>query len=253
MSIPTYLEHQPVIEASFELRFNKEIQISEIIPGYLFHSLDCKKPITNLPASQIPKNVRDSDENLHFALVHRLEWKNYLIGISDHGIVISTKENYKGWTDFKDTILTVINALSKLNINDRIERIGIKYVDFFEMKSKKDCQFDKLNIEFRLANEDLGANRLTMRLERIGDEYDTVIQVISHAVVMSENGQFNKNGLVLDIDTIKNLNVNSDVALFISDTDNQLNKIHAYNKSTFFSCLKQSTIDALGPVYNKPQ
>ncbi|CAI0837211.1 Uncharacterised protein [Serratia quinivorans] len=250
MQIPTYLKSQPVIEAALEIRFNKETQISEIIPGYLFHSFNCKKPIVNLPNSQIPKNVRDADEQLHYSILHTLELEKYLVGISDHGIVISTNNFYDGWSEFKATITSVINALSKLNINDKIERIGMKYIDFFESKEKGECLFDKLNIEFNLAGESLNKNKLSLRLEKKDGDFSTIIQILSHARVLSDDGEFNKKGLILDIDTVKNLDTDKDVRDFIENTERYLNEIHDHNKITFFSCLKDSTIESLSPVYS---
>lgn len=250
MRIPTTLKKQPVIEAAFELRYSRETQISEIVPGFLFHSLGCNQHIFNTPTSQIPKNVRDTDENLHYAVISRLEFKGYYIGVSDHGIIISTKTNYEGWTDFRNSILRVITELKKLNLNNNIIRYSLKYVDFFP-SDKKISQLQKLNIDISMAGESIADNPLTLRVERNEDEYTNVIQILSHALVISENGQFDKKGMVLDIETVHTLKKNEDIERFTSNTEEILDRIHKCNKLAFFGCLREETIKELEPEYSE--
>ncbi|MGF7989590.1 TIGR04255 family protein [Klebsiella pneumoniae] len=229
MRIPTSLKKQPVIEAAFELRYPKDTQVSEIVPGFLFHALGCKKPVISLPPSQIPKNVREDDEQLHYALVSRLEVEDYFIGLSDHGIVISTSGAYKGWTHFKSMILKVL-------------------VDFFEAKDN-DNLFPKLNIDVVMAGESMSSYPLTLRLDKPHQSFDIIIQVVSHALVLANNETYNRNGLILDIDTIKRIQDESELISFNSDRQSALDQIHECNKITFFSCIRESTLEELEPVY----
>ncbi|EIV2296791.1 TPA: TIGR04255 family protein [Klebsiella pneumoniae] len=248
MRIPTSLKKQPVIEAAFELRYPKDTQVSEIVPGFLFHALGCKKPVISLPPSQIPKNVREDDEQLHYALVSRLEVEDYFIGLSDHGIVISTSGAYKGWTHFKSMILKVLVELDKLHLNNNISRYSIKYVDFFEAKDN-DNLFPKLNIDVVMAGESMSSYPLTLRLDKPHQSFDIIIQVVSHALVLANNETYNRNGLILDIDTIKRIQDESELISFNSDRQSALDQIHECNKITFFSCIRESTLEELEPVY----
>ncbi|MEQ4450959.1 TIGR04255 family protein [Kosakonia sacchari] len=248
MRIPTSLKRQPVIEAAFELRYSKDTQVSEIVPGFLFHALGCKKPVISLPPSQIPKNVRADDEQLHYAIVSRLEVEDYYIGLSDHGIVISTSGAYKSWSHFKNMILNVLIELDKLNLNNNISRYSIKYVDFFEAK-ESDNLFPKLNIDVLMAGESMSSYPLSLRLDKPDQEFDSIIQVISHALVLSNNDTYNRNGLILDIDTVKKISSESEITSFNNDRRASLDKLHECNKITFFSCIRESTLQELGPIY----
>lgn len=248
MRIPTSLQKQPVIEAAFELRYSKDTQVSEIVPGFLFHALGCKKPVISLPPSQIPKNVREDDEQLHYAIVSRLEVEDYYIGLSDHGIVISTSGAYKGWTDFKKMILKVLVELDKLNLNNNISRYSVKYVDFFEAK-ESDNLFPKLDIDVLMAGESMSFYPLTLRLDKPDQEFDSIIQVVSHALVMSGGETYNRNGLILDIDTVKRISGETEILSFNNDRKSALDKLHECNKKTFFSCIRESTLEELGPIY----
>ncbi|WP_343665812.1 TIGR04255 family protein [Enterobacter sp.] len=248
MRIPTSLKKQPVIEAAFELRYSKETQVSEIVPGFLFHALGCKKPVMSLPPSQIPKNVREDDEQLHYAIISRLEVEDYYIGLSDHGIVISTSGTYKGWTHFKSMILKVLVELDKLNLNNNISRYSVKYVDFFESKDS-DNLFPKLNIDVVMAGESMSSYPITLRLDKPDQTFDNIIQVVSHALVLSSNDTYNRNGLILDIDTVKRITDESEITSFNNDRQSALDKLHECNKITFFSCIRESTLEELEPVY----
>ncbi|EHF7627513.1 TIGR04255 family protein [Salmonella enterica] len=248
MRIPTSLKKQPVIEAAFELRYSKETQVSEIVPGFLFHALSCKKPVISLPPSQIPKNVREEDEQLHYSIVSRLEVEDYYIGFSDHGIVISTSGTYKGWTHFKDMILKVLVELDKLSLNNNFSRYSIKYVDFFEAKETNNL-FPKLNIDVSMAGESMSSYPLSLRLDKPDQEFDSIIQVVSHALVFSGGDTYNRHGLILDIDTVKKISDEKEILAFNQDRHSALDKLHKCNKITFFSCIRESTLEELGPVY----
>ncbi|EPN9364423.1 TIGR04255 family protein [Cronobacter muytjensii] len=249
MPTPTSLTKQPVIEASFELRYPTETQVSEIIPGFLFHALNCSKPIINLPPSQIPRQVREMDEQLYYSVVSQLEVGDYNVGISDHGIIVSTRGQYFGWTAFKETIIRVINELNKLNLNHKIIRYSLKYVDFFESQNEKSL-FNKLNMNFEMAGQSLSTNPLTIRVDLNKDEFVNIIQVLTHALVTSQNGNFNKKGMIVDIDTVRNISMSNECFEFINNLEKHLDRLHDCNKNRFFECLKKETIEELGPVYS---
>lgn len=248
MLIPTSLSKQPVIEAAFEMRFSKETQISEIVPGFLFHALGCTKPVISLPPSQIPKNVREGDEQLHYAVVSRLEIEGYYIGLSDHGVVVSTSTKYQGWSHFREKIIHVLNELNKLNLNDNIIRYSLKYVDFFPKEDDSNL-FDKLNVSLNMAGESMSNYPINIRIDKNEGAFLNIIQILSHALVMSDNGEFNKKGLILDIDSIRQITNTDEIDKFKNEPKKILDDLHSCNKLAFFSCLKEPTIQELEPSY----
>lgn len=250
MRIPTKLRKQPVIEAAFEIRYSRETQVSEIVPGFLFHALGCTKPVISMPPSQIPKNVREQDDQLHYAVVSRLEIDGYLIGLSDHGVIISTKIKYEGWTEFCTFILKVYEQLNKLLSHNNIIRYSLKYVDFFK-EINDEPLFSKLNMDLTMAGESVSTYPLSLRLDSVDGEFINTIQVVSHALVLIENDSYDKKGLILDIETSKSVNDNKKVQEFNTNTKNLLDELHECNKLTFFKCLKESTIQELDPVYSE--
>lgn len=248
MRIPTKLRKQPVIEAAFEIRYSRETQVSEIVPGFLFHALGCTKPVISMPPSQIPKNVREQDDQLHYAVVSRLEFEGYHIGLSDHGIIISTNIKYEGWTEFCSFILTVYEQLNKLLPYKNIIRYSLKYIDFFK-EINDESLFGKLNMDITMAGESMSSYPLSLRLDGIDGEFINTIQVVSHALVLSEGDTYDKKGLILDIETSKSVNDDKTIQEFNINTKSLLDELHECNKLTFFKCLKESTIQELEPVY----
>lgn len=249
MRIPTKLQKQPVIEAAFEIRYSRETQVSEIVPGFLFHALECKKPVISLPPSQIPKNVREEDEQLHYAPVSRLEIDDYLIGLSDHGVIISTYKKYEGWTEFCSFILKVYQELSKLLPSSNIIRYSLKYVDFFRVLDTSSSLFNKLNMDLTMAGDSMISNPLTLRIDKTEGEFTNTIQVISHALVLMQGESYEQKGLILDIETSKSIKNDISIQELDKNTKDILDQLHECNKSTFFKCLKESTIEEFDPIY----
>jgi hypothetical protein len=71
--LPILLEHEPLIEAVFEVRFASG-DFSEVLPGALFNALDPKPQLRRLPQADIPRPLRDQDPQLRFTPTMQLLW-----------------------------------------------------------------------------------------------------------------------------------------------------------------------------------
>ncbi|EOC1318221.1 TIGR04255 family protein, partial [Cronobacter turicensis] len=112
-----------------------------------------------------------------------------------------------------------------------------------------DNLFPKLNIDVLMAGQSMSSYPLTLRLDKPDQEFDSIIQVVSHALVLSGGDTYNRNGLILDIDTVKKISGETEISSFNNDRQSALDKLHECNKITFFSCIRESTLEELGPVY----
>jgi hypothetical protein len=63
--------------------------------------LGAKGQIQRLPPSEIPREIRRQDENLHYAVLNRFQWKDYYVGISDHESFYHALENTKAGPKLK--------------------------------------------------------------------------------------------------------------------------------------------------------
>lgn len=103
--LPTKLKKEPIVDAVFEIRFKSVAPVSMILPGVFFQpGLDGEKTLSELPAAQIPKHVRDIDPNLQFVPTQQIQWNGFVISFSDKSIVIAVSFLYPGWTAYGNVI-----------------------------------------------------------------------------------------------------------------------------------------------------
>lgn len=250
MKTLTHLERQPVVDMGFELRFTPTTQVSELMLGLLYHVLGAKGQIQRLPPSEIPREIRRQNEDLHYAVLNRFQWGDYYVGISDHGIILSCIDEYKGWTSTKKSLLELIEHLNKNDLLQNLTRYSIKYVDLFEGKQDEDL-LNKLNFSLKVANEDVSNQAFSLRMERNIEKHVNIINIIGHAVVEAVERDFKKEGLILDIDTIKIIDPAFEITTedFIKDPEKHIQKIHDVNFELFMNCLTPETLEELGAVY----
>lgn len=71
LKLPTSLERKPLAEASFHVRLSSAISLADILPSFLFCTLDLKPVVKRQPAAEIPLIMRANGQNLHFVPTFR--------------------------------------------------------------------------------------------------------------------------------------------------------------------------------------
>lgn len=244
--LPTKLKKEPIVDAVFEIRFKSVAPVSMILPGVFFSRLDGEKTLSELPAAQIPKHVRDIDPNLQFAPTQQIQWNGFVISFSDKSIVIGCKLPYPGWTAFKRAIGNVIDILKSTQLVTDVDRFSIKYVDLIETSSLEE-QINALNLNLTVANHQLTNQVFQCRIEVPEDSYIHLIQLVVGAQV-TKPGEGPKDGLIIDIDTICNFS-SLQLSVLVDELDQKLNQLHMVNKKMFFSCMTDDVIESLGAEY----
>lgn len=246
--LPLKLQNEPIIDAVFEIRFNSTSQASTILPGVLFNKYNnSQKKIENLPSFQIPEPIRAVDPNLMFVPVIRLSIDSYAFLIGDKCLALGCKLPYPGWTVFKPKILEILNHLKDSGIVQSVLRYSLKYVDLISQDILADkSQIVELDLE-------IGGHKVTdnenfqIKTELRTDGIINIIQIISNATFQIP-GMEQKTGFIVDIDSIVACN-NISLQELVDNIEDDIEKLHDASKTLFFSCLKQKTIDALGPTY----
>lgn len=244
--LPTKLKKEPLIDALFEMRFASALPASNIIPGVLFSQLPGSKTIEQLPAGQLPKPILDSDPNLRFAPLVRINWDKFLISVGDRSLAVSCKMPYPGWETFKPAILQVVGFLREIGIIQEIHRFSMKYIDLIPAKSLAD-QVLAINGTVVLGNHTLTKEIFSLRMEIPSEDMLHAIQIASSAVVTLQDGS-SREGVIVDIDTISDLE-NQDFAYWLEQLSDKLESMHLANKTRFFECIRPETIASLEPVY----
>lgn len=244
--LPHKLKKEPLSDAIFELRFSSKSPASSILPGILFSALPEEKVIEQLPAAQFSKQFRDTDPNLQYAPVVRLIWKEFFILVSDRSLAVACKIPYPGWSEFKDAIIKVIKVLSDSSVIENIQRYSLKYVDLIPSNNLKE-QVSFINFIARLGDHKLEKEVFQFRIEIPQDKYIHAILIVSSAVLTLNDGT-KKEGIVIDIDSICNID-NQSFNDFNTGFNEKLDDIHLKNKEMFFECITPETLKYLEPIY----
>jgi uncharacterized protein (TIGR04255 family) len=246
-ALPKKLKKEPLIDAVFEIRFTSAFPAAGgILPGLLFGRLEGNKMIEPLPVAQLPQVMRDTDPNLQFAPLSRLDWGQFYINVGDRSVSIGFKHPYPGWSNFKPAITKVMEALKDANIIKSVERYALKYIDLLPATSLRE-QVALVNLDVILAGHKLEEEAFQLRLEILRDGFIHAVQVVSSATVTLHSGE-SRQGLIVDVDTIANQKSISFDEL-LNEFSDKLEAIHQANKKIFFDCLKPQTVTALEPEY----
>lgn len=245
--LPSRLNKEPLLDALFEIRFTATAPVSSVMPGVLFAELQGSKAIETLPASQIPSQIRESDLKLRFAPVMRIKLEQYIVQFSDHSLAVSCRLPYPGWSKFRSFIVHVMGVLSKVGIVTAVQRYSLKYIDIIEVQDPLQ-QISYANVSLCVANHQLSNEPCNIRMDVQVNGFINIITMASSATAIHDQGGA-KQGLVIDIDTIMDLN-HMPFAELCADLESKLQAIHAVNKKTFFDCLSPSGLAFLEPIYD---
>jgi uncharacterized protein (TIGR04255 family) len=245
-ALPLKLKKEPLIDAIFELRFDANAPASVILPGLLFEQLKGGTKIEALPIAQLPKHVRDVDPNLRYQPLSRIDWDKFYINISDFSISVNCKFPYPGWSKLRIAILEIVNVLKKVQIITGVERYSLKYIDLVDVPVGNP-PISVTNLSLSVATCRVSLEQFQVKVDLLVDGFLNSLQIISSAKVMLNNGT-TKDGLVIDVDTIGDLqNISLDELL--SGFSDRLDLIHDVNKKIFFDCLSSEGLELLEPIY----
>lgn len=126
---------------------------------------------------------------------------------------------------------------------ESVQRVSIKYTDFLEANSLQELDA-YLNLDFKLGNINTPeVNGYDLNFHVTNQNLLHLIRLV--ALTRLDN---NQEGMILDIDTIKQIN-NSDIQEFKESLFKTLNEIHTKSKAKFFSLLTKKALDKLEAVY----
>jgi uncharacterized protein (TIGR04255 family) len=234
MALPINISPCPILDALLEVRFSSKIN-SNAVFGLIYNVLqkDFEK-VESLPILQIPDVVRTSDPNFKYKPYYRVSNNNFVIQIGPDVISISSFPKYVGWDLFSKTIFDVLQKIEKIGIINKIERIGIRYVNFFENNI-----FDKINLKVRIGSDNILYKNTIVRTEIGHGEFSSTLQIANNAL---NNGRL---GSIIDIDTFTISNLET----FFDKKTEFVNNGHIKEKELFYSLLQNDFLKTLNPKY----
>jgi uncharacterized protein (TIGR04255 family) len=240
IQVPTKIFPSPVREAIIEMRFDSHSP-SEIILGILYNKFrqDFANPPENLPILEFPRSIREQDKNLKYSPHYQFTNEDYILRIAPKAISVACNKEYKGWTSYSKFAKKIFCDLEKLNIIEAPQRIGLRYISFFDGINI----FEKLEAEMKLFGKNLTDAKNTIRCEFSWNELICVVHISNDAVLMTQGTLDSIKGSSIDIDVIKNNNI--DILKFESISEH----LHEYGKQLFFNLLSKSFLKELKPEY----
>ena len=242
--LPTKLSKEPLIDVVFEIRFNTSAPLSNLLPGLLYGAIG-GTTIERLPICDIPQQVRDLDPNLANAPLMRMPFGRFAVHIGDRSVSVGCVMPYARWDAFKEAILCVTRALVAAPFIDGVTRYSLKYVDL--LPTDVTSASEAMSVQLVIAGQNITNEEFAAHASIERDGFQNLVNLISNATTQGISGQL-QSGAIVDIDTIKNC-AGESFATFSSDLSSKLDRLHDTNKKLFFQCLKQETIEALGPSY----
>ncbi|CAG9208462.1 conserved hypothetical protein [Burkholderia gladioli] len=244
MPLPIRLKTDLILDTVFEVRFTSNVETADLLPGIVFPTLKDVGPFHRLPLAELPAAARRSDLNLRGPLFKAI-WGKHYVAVGDGLIAIGCNRPYPGWAAFRDAIGEVCGIVRNVAVD--VERYSLKYVDMLPTKNPAES-IEKLNLSVSLGKRDLVDQLYLLRLEIPNGDLMNVVQVIGDATAVRPDGQQSK-GAVLDIDTVYLARDALTYEDFCKELMNRVDHMHTVNKEMFFACLKDTTIDELGPEY----
>lgn len=234
--IPKKIDPCPIIEALLEIRFKTNINPNAVF-GLLYSSLgDRSTPLQTLPILQIPEQVRNIDPSFRHKPHYKIDHPLFPIQIGPDVINIACIQQYQGWDLFSSKIFSVLNKLSRADIITDINRLGLRYINFFDFNI-----FEKLDFNFTIGKTHKGDLKNTVIRTEINHD-----DLLSSTLQISNNANFNNRiGSLIDIDTFKTKGLEN----FFENMEVYVNETHQKEKELFFDLLNKEFLNSLKPEY----
>ena len=237
--IPSKLINSPIVEAITEVRFSSDVPHDAII-GIIYNSFKKQFPkLDRLPLLSVPEQIRSSDKTLILQPLYKLDGKDYSLQVGPKLFSLVTKNQYPGWTKYLEELKIVFEAIIKLTFIRKFERLGMRYINFFEGDI-----IDKCNFSLTLYGSPHSSKELYLQTVKEEGRFKALLQ-ISNSAKRPVGVNDMKSGSVIDIDvSSETLGEN-----FSMDYQTVLIEAHELQKKLFFSLLKDEFITTLKPEY----
>jgi uncharacterized protein (TIGR04255 family) len=212
----------------------------EAIFGLLYESLSPEFPkLENLPALQLPPQMRNLNPQFRFQPTHRLRSENYYVAVGSNVVTIGIQMPYPGWTAFRARLISVFEAVIHKAVAKQLQRLGFRYVNVFEGDVTS-----RLTLETRLAGHALEGKETTFRttLER---DNNNITLLIAKNQTVKRAPDFKRDGTLIDIDVFRGTSEGFELSNLTEFIDNG----HTAAKTLFFELLRSDFLNELHPTY----
>lgn len=241
--IPIKITPCPIVDASAEIRFTPNIPAAAVF-GILYGAFQKEYEdlrVESLPILQIPEDIRTVNSELQFQPHYKISTGDLVIQIGAQVLTVGWSSNYPGWNVYKGKIVSIFSKVKELNIANKISRIGLRYINFFQNTDI----FEKLDMSFSNEDNFLVGNSSLIKTEIKENSLVQILQ-ISNSGGISRNGE-NLYGSFIDVDTSTMTHIDN----FFESTEEHMDYLHDAEKKLFFNLLKSEYLKEFNPIYNE--
>lgn len=236
--LPEKISPCPILEAILEIRFVTGADWA-LLPGLLYTHIKEHYPKSeNLPITELPEEFLRTDPGLTHAPRIRFLGKGFVIQFGPRVISLLTAGEYPGWQAIKEELNWLLDKLKEAAFIHEGERLGMRYIDFFEHDI-----FSRLSLDIRSGGEPV--TNVEMSFATVFRRERMTARLVLQNGAMVPRGNQMVSGSILDLDVWLGP---SDFDVFENAAE-RFEDAHRCNKEIFFGLLKTEFLDSLAPVY----
>lgn len=243
--LPKRLKKEPLIEVVWQVQFQAEQGIGDLLPGVLFTELKKNHPtlqLRRLPSADIPAPIAQIDPNLRFAPKMLIEEPggSLIWQVGDRVITLNCRKPYVGWGRFKEAVLALTQLVENSGLIANPQHHSLRYVDLLQAELATDLA--ALRLALKLGDHPIKGH-VQMRLEMPDADSLHVVQIATDVHVNLPGEQ--ATGTIIDLETLPS-NAPGDWDSLRA----QLDALHNRSKELFFrQILTEEAIQKLEPEY----
>lgn len=241
--LPKRLKKEPLIEVIWQIQFEGEQGIGEVLSGVLFTELKKSHStlqFRRLPTADIPEPIAQMDPHLRFATKILMEEPtgSLVWQVGERVITLNCRKPYVGWDRFKEAVLHLTQLVESSGLIPNPQRHSLRYIDL--LRDELATDLGTLRLAIKLGDHPI-KDRVQMRLEIPDDDCLHVLQIATAVQVNLPSEQ--ATGTIIDLET-QPLNAPGNWEILRS----QLDSLHERSKTLFFhQILTDETIQKLEP------
>jgi uncharacterized protein (TIGR04255 family) len=235
IKLPKTITPCPIKDALLEIRFSTKMHPNAVF-GLIYNALrhDFPNKVVSLPILQLPDALRSADPNFRYKPHYKISNDTIVAQIGPDVLSISSFPKYIGWEVFSKKIIGIIDKVEKIRIINKINRLGIRYVNFFETDI-----FNAINLKICIQEDNIKYKNTVIRTEIGHVDFKSTLQIANNAYNQTTPGS------VIDIDTFKENGLED----FFTQKETIITNGHAIEKELFFSLLTKDFLTSLNPEY----
>ena len=239
MALPSSISPIPIVDAIADLWFESNLP-DEALFGMVYQALKKDFPsASTLAAAAMPAQLKQLNPAFAFQPSYRLEGERLVILIGSNNVAVGLRGQYPGWPKLKSSLLATYEKILALDFVVKIQRFGLRYVNFFPGDI-----FPALNLSISLSERALSGRETYIRTILRESGLDVILQINQNATLKDLPGQI---GSVIDMDAFQ-IDPDSSEGLIPSLSD-FLDLAHSSVKLLFFELLKPEFVNTLNPEY----